>query len=744
VSRVPCLIQAVLRLLSVYLMVSVGVESARAQDLNGLGDLPGGSFFSSASAISADGTVVVGSSSSAAGIEAFRWSAADGLEGLGGLAGGRFFSDANGVNADGTVIVGTSEGAAGREAFRWTRAAGMQGLGSLPIVGGGTGVSFANGVNADGTVVVGRSQSVNGFQAFIWANGVMTGLGDLPGGGFDSRATGVSADGKVVVGASESAHGEEAFRWTLAGGMEGLGDLAGGGFSSAATAISDDGNVIVGASESGRGFEAFRWTRAGGMQPLGTIPGGAFESEASDVNADGSVIVGEVEDANGDSAAFYWTQARGMEALTTVLARAGVNVAGIVLEQASGVSADGLVVVGSGDFGNGGEAYLARVGVPPTPPVTPDPNTPTQPNGRPPRQDNSNPGPTAGLITFAELARTLSQTSHLVEAATTANFFDLMSLATIATKFQFQPGAVSGGPTDGRPAPAMQLGAHSKDESAEPAAARVSPFAFAVGALYLHDQDEFDARRGSGVAGFGFEVLPGVTIGAGLNTAYSEGRLPWRGSYDLASIGAGAFVSYRPAATGFQFVATGVARHLEFDIERAYQNGNATDVSRGETDGASYGALFRAGYALPLFERFRVMPFAEFALTHTEVSGYTETGGAFPATFETLSATERRVRLGAELRGALSADMDGWLSVAWNHRLERDAPRVTGALTGLFAFDLPGAGTERDGIDVSTGLTWTAAPGVQLLGEVTTSFATGAEPTVGARFGARIALSGGS
>ena len=39
----------------------------------GLGDLPGGSFYSTAYGVSADGSVVVGLSGSASGPEAFRW-----------------------------------------------------------------------------------------------------------------------------------------------------------------------------------------------------------------------------------------------------------------------------------------------------------------------------------------------------------------------------------------------------------------------------------------------------------------------------------------------------------------------------------------------------------------------------------------------------------------------------------------------------------------------------------------------
>ena len=51
---------------------------------------------------------------------------------LGDLPGGLSLSDARGVSADGSVVVGTSVSASGFEAFRWTQAGGMVGLGFLP------------------------------------------------------------------------------------------------------------------------------------------------------------------------------------------------------------------------------------------------------------------------------------------------------------------------------------------------------------------------------------------------------------------------------------------------------------------------------------------------------------------------------------------------------------------------------------------------------------------------------------
>ena len=61
---------------------------AFAASFRGLGVLPGGEYpYSKALDISADGSVVVGESLSANGLEAFRWSASTGMVGLGTLGG---------------------------------------------------------------------------------------------------------------------------------------------------------------------------------------------------------------------------------------------------------------------------------------------------------------------------------------------------------------------------------------------------------------------------------------------------------------------------------------------------------------------------------------------------------------------------------------------------------------------------------------------------------------------------------
>ncbi len=194
-------------------------------------------------------------------------------------------------------------------------------------------------------------------------------MGDLSGGNFKSVATGVSSNGSVIAGYGSSALGTEAFRRTNDGGMVGLGDLSGGNFESWAYAVSSDGSTVVGASSSAASFasyegntEAFRWTSTGGMVGLGDLPGDEFHSTASAVSFDGSVIVGQSLSALGFEA-FIWDSAHGMRSLQDLLVnQCGLDLTGWTLRNATGISADGSTIVGSGYNPNGDlEAWIATI-----------------------------------------------------------------------------------------------------------------------------------------------------------------------------------------------------------------------------------------------------------------------------------------------------------------------------------------------------------------------------------------------
>lgn len=218
-----------------------------------LGDLPGGEYWSSAIAVSEDGSVVVGFSSSERSrlIEGFYWTARTGMVALGGLYEGHIYSIARGVSADGVTVVGVSKVADGQEAFRWTSRDGMVGLGFLP---GQAHLSEAFGVSPDGGVIVGRAKSGDLGEAFVWtkADG-MVGLGDLQSQVKDSYAFAASLGGEVIVGEG-TLNGERAVLWTQRRAIISLEELLqveflldlGDWQLRNAQAVTPDGHTIVG------------------------------------------------------------------------------------------------------------------------------------------------------------------------------------------------------------------------------------------------------------------------------------------------------------------------------------------------------------------------------------------------------------------------------------------------------------------------------------------------------------------
>ena len=301
---------------------AIGVTfPAQAASFQKLTSLPGGGFSPfalwSALGVSADGSIVVGRGSSASSggtgrTEAFRWTQTTGMVGLGDLPGGDFYSDASGVSADGSVVVGSSKSASsggtgtGRtEAFRWAQATGMVGLGDLP---GGLFYSKANGVSADGSVVVGVSEGANGNEAFRWTQATgMVGLGVLPGGYFSSSALGVSADGSVVVGYSDSEN--EAFIWNSTQGMRSLKQVLTNDYGlnlngwdlTSANAISADGLTIVGSGFDPMGNGEY-WIARLDPQPEpqpGTTPTNPLLPTPNPSNPDGFIFSGVIVGNNG-------------------------------------------------------------------------------------------------------------------------------------------------------------------------------------------------------------------------------------------------------------------------------------------------------------------------------------------------------------------------------------------------------------------------------------------------------------
>lgn len=186
-------------------------------------------------------------------------------------------------------------------------------------------------------------------QAYRATNSEFQLLGFLPDRETSSRANAISADGNTVVGVSFGGFNiYSAFRWTAAEGMTPLGTLP--GYDNAtAIDVSGNGEVVVGTSVTSPNLEeAFRWTKAAGMQSLGDLPGRDYLSIPAAISADGITIVGTSRGYRGYEA-FIWDETHGMRNLADLLTdELKVDLKGLSLQGATGVSADGNVIVGWG------------------------------------------------------------------------------------------------------------------------------------------------------------------------------------------------------------------------------------------------------------------------------------------------------------------------------------------------------------------------------------------------------------
>lgn len=614
-------------------LTPVGVARADGT-FTGLDDLPGGTFTSQAFGMSANGSVVVGTSTSASGSEAFYWTNGGGIIGLGDLPAGTFESSADGISGDGNVIIGSGRSANGREAFYWTSGTGLVGIGDLA---GGSFLSRAFGVNSDGSVIVGFGTSASGSEAFRWTSGTgMVGLGDLAGGGFNSSAFGVSGDGSVVVGSGRSANHPfgEAFRWTSGTGMVGLGTISGDFFSqSGAQGISSDGSVIVGFSASASGFEAFRWTSGTGMVGIGDLVGGAFSSVANASNADGSVIVGQGTTANGIEA-FRWTLAGGMQSVQDWLAAAGVPLAAgwTSLGTALGVSADGNTVVGTGTSAGGTEAFVAHVSA-----------------------------MSAGVITVSELGNSIAG------AANPAGALNL---------------SVSLPMDGGHHRPLMMK--KNLDGAANCVWATVD------GAMFRRDYDGYTHNEEVGLCRdlADDRVRVGVAVGnnKGVQKTYQGGEMALSGQYGLAE------VNYNPEDTSMILGLVGLYGTWNADMERGYLNGGNRDLSHGQTDidAASIKATVlwdrAASVQITPEQMLTFTPRASLRATRTSADAYTETGGGFPARFEARTDTSAEARIAIEAETKFNDDRTTLRGMVEGVRTLSEIATPGGNVIGLFDF----------------------------------------------------------
>lgn len=279
-------------------------------------------------------------------------------------------SCAHAISGNGKVVVGwVKSGSSNDEvkAFRWAQETGMQPLDSLNNGGKGAAI-WARAVNTDGNVIVGDVENTeNGrIKSFCWtADSGMQFLDVFNTGRKWVQA--ISANGRETIGwerenLSSADNTIKIFHWTQEEGIQFL-DSLNVGANTFISALSVNGKTAVGwVKENDEENRIFHWTQEEGIQFPDSLNVGE-NTFASALSVKGDVVVGNTTE-NGITIPFRWTHETGIQSIPELLKIANKLPEDWNLTIAHGVSGDGTIVVGVGEYRGKQRAWLANMGSP--------------------------------------------------------------------------------------------------------------------------------------------------------------------------------------------------------------------------------------------------------------------------------------------------------------------------------------------------------------------------------------------
>lgn len=208
------------------------------------------------------------------------------------------------------------------------------------------------GVSMQGTNrrAVATLYSNDGSQAFYWRTvGRFFSLGSLPPGWTQTTASGISHDGALIIGNAIINGVSRPYRWDDGGRFADLGNLPPGWSDMESSGVSGDGRYIVGSATTPSGTNAAYWEPAALYHDDGRF-GGAHSTYLA-ANGDGSIRVGRssIPHGNASYTPIIFTPEYGLRSLPQLLRswrQPGMDQ--WEMDTATGISADGTVVVGYG------------------------------------------------------------------------------------------------------------------------------------------------------------------------------------------------------------------------------------------------------------------------------------------------------------------------------------------------------------------------------------------------------------
>lgn len=161
----------------------------------------------------------------------------------------------------------------------------------------------------------------------------------------------------------------------------------------------------------------------------------------------------------------------------------------------------------------------------------------------------------------------------------------------------------------------------------------------------------------------------------------------------------------RPTGDG-PWLTLGAYGHWgDADIRRGYLNLGLPDSSSGQPDTRTWGVRARLDWeGAAAIGGFSLSPYADLGYSALRMDGYTESGGGFPARYDTRRESQSELRLGVVATKSLgdASRLVSQLDLA--HRFEKRGARTGGEVVGMFSFDLPGQEIKQDWLRLGVGI----------------------------------------
>jgi hypothetical protein len=151
---------------------------------------------------------------------------------------------------------------------------------------------------------------------------------------------------------------------------------------------------------------------------------------------------------------------------------------------------------------------------------------------------------------------------------------------------------------------------------------------------------------------------------------------------------------------------------LSTQIRRGYPNAGVPDTSSGRTDTEAWAVRARLDW-----ERFaevaRVVMTAYGDLAYAQATrrAYTESGGGFPASFDSSQETAGRARIGLCATRLMFGRTTLTSMIEGVHCFQNTPADTAGELVGLLDFDIPGQKSDSDWLRAELGMEYKAIGG---------------------------------